>query len=567
MIFYSKWNYITILFSEHDEESVAAVENFEKFLESSNLCVANSVSVDNRLIKTTKKSASGTIAANVAVVFATARDFATFLRTVQSSSTSRTLYILTELSHDWKLHMPVKSESFYRIMYGSLSVQPVNKVTQDFIEFLTAIRPDNFPERWFIDVFEEYHKCRYERNEIPPGKKYDRVCTSADRFDVAEFGRMTKVGYLMSALESMLFGIDGAYRRYCPAQQGVCADFFKNLHSELANLAGKTQKETSFEILNYQRLGSESKYVSIGNFTTSGGLHLAKPIISYDVNDNVASSLPDSSCNPPLCRCRLEKDFFEIPVESDRHGGDDEVFLDEAMMQSGPKLVASSSGVVSLALHSWKQRTWSYIFLALTSVLLLSALAVLGIVAVKMCSRVIKGNQSLGISLLLGIIMMYGCAYFFIFDPSPALCRLRYFFHSFSYSICFGVMIAKATQLRNSETIGYDGYISYWNYWLLLCFIVGVQIALNLQWVLLHDPVSYNVIRNSGDEIVVQQCNWTVNEFLVSHIYVFILLFLVWLHFFAYFLQLFEESSGSIVVFEALSDSSELWEGFVKQNT
>jgi len=153
-------------------------------------------------------------------------------------------------------------------------------------------------------------------------------------------------------------------------------------------------------------------------------------------------------------------------------------------------------------------------------------LAVLGIVAVKMCSRVIKGNQSLGISLLLGIILMYGCAYFFIFDPSPVLCRLRYFFHSISYSICFGVMIAKATQLRNSETIGYDGFISYWNYWLLLCFIVGVQIALNLQWVVLHEPVSYNVIRNSGgDEIVVQQCNWSVHEFLVSHIYVIILLF------------------------------------------
>lgn len=53
--------------------------------------------------------------------------------------------------------------------------------------------------------------------------------------------------------------------------------------------------------------------------------------------------------------------------------------------------------------------------------------------------------------------------------------------HGFGYSLCFGVMIAKATQLRNAETLGFGNavHISFWNYWLLLFFIIGVQIALN----------------------------------------------------------------------------------------
>lgn len=53
--------------------------------------------------------------------------------------------------------------------------------------------------------------------------------------------------------------------------------------------------------------------------------------------------------------------------------------------------------------------------------------------------------------------------------------------HPMGYAFCFGVMIAKATQLKNAESLGFSDavHISYWNYWLLLLFIMGVQIALS----------------------------------------------------------------------------------------
>lgn len=50
-------------------------------------------------------------------------------------------------------------------------------------------------------------------------------------------------------------------------------------------------------------------------------------------------------------------------------------------------------------------------------------------------------------------------------------------------------MIAKATQLKNAESLGFSdtSHISYWNYWLLLLFIVGVQIALSSKYGLIFE--------------------------------------------------------------------------------
>lgn len=64
------------------------------------------------------------------------------------------------------------------------------------------------------------------------------------------------------------------------------------------------------------------------------------------------------------------------------------------------------------------------------------------------------------------------------------VCRLRVGLHSLGYVVCFGVIVAKATQLRNAETLGFgtSTHISYWNYWQLLFFIVGVQIALSSRY-------------------------------------------------------------------------------------
>ncbi|KHN75935.1 putative metabotropic glutamate receptor mgl-1 [Toxocara canis] len=172
----------------------------------------------------------------------------------------------------------------------------------------------------------------------------------------------------------------------------------------------------------------------------------------------------------------------------------------------------------------WRLQVSNYIFLVIITLLLMVALAVLVLVCVKLYMRVVKGNQSLGISLLVGIIMLYVTAYLFVFDPTDIVCRLRVTMHSMGYALCFGVMIAKATQLRNAETIGFSNaiHISYWNYWLLLFFILGVQIALSVRW-LAEQFMSSIVLDGSQMRML---CTFGVEEFLLSQAYVVVLLLL-----------------------------------------
>jgi 7 transmembrane sweet-taste receptor of 3 GCPR len=121
-----------------------------------------------------------------------------------------------------------------------------------------------------------------------------------------------------------------------------------------------------------------------------------------------------------------------------------------------------------------------------------------------MLFRIVKGNQSMGICLLVGILSLYATSYLFIWQPTidaqsssaqpPQwllgwICRWRVAAHALAHTLCFGVMIVKAVQLHNAEAMGgasaggMGGGLSYaMNYWLLYFFIVGVQVAVCAKW-------------------------------------------------------------------------------------
>lgn len=70
----------------------------------------------------------------------------------------------------------------------------------------------------------------------------------------------------------------------------------------------------------------------------------------------------------------------------------------------------------------WRLQSWNYAMTALITLLVLGAFGVLILAGIKLYLRVIKGNQSLGLSLLVGVIFLYITAYFFVFDPTDLVC-------------------------------------------------------------------------------------------------------------------------------------------------
>ncbi|KIH63816.1 7 transmembrane receptor [Ancylostoma duodenale] len=446
------WQFVTVALSEQDPESLAAFRNFERLALDRGVCLAEVVNiggvrVDNLPIGTTT---------NVTIVFATARDAAAYLA-LTLRSPRRVVHVMMGDAHDWYLHDPENRKHFQ----GIVSVQPKDILHPDFREWMETTTPLTLPENWFWSFIEDRWQCALtQKSKLTYGK----MCTGDETLDLNSLGRMTKAGYLSRGMERFLFAMDSVYRKLCPTQSGLCLEFYENGRQMILAQLKKTNVEDDVDIYEFLHVGNDDyAYRIIGNWSVSGGLRL------HSLYRSFFDGPVESKCQPPMCKCFLDGDFFQV--------------------------------FEHLSMGRWRQYTHNFVLLALITLLTTVAIAVLVLgeilrfslhpetalkrpyvpVLVKLYLRVVKGNQSLGISLLVGIITLYITAYFFVFDATDAVCRLRVVLHGFGYSLCFGVMIAKATQLRNAETLGFGTavHISFWNYWLLLFFIIGVQIALN----------------------------------------------------------------------------------------
>lgn len=64
---------------------------------------------------------------------------------------------------------------------------------------------------------------------------------------------MTRAGYLARGVERFLFSLDAIYRKICPAQNGLCPDFYTKGRKIVAEQLAKAKSEDDMEI--YQLVG------------------------------------------------------------------------------------------------------------------------------------------------------------------------------------------------------------------------------------------------------------------------------------------------------------------------
>lgn len=508
-----RWQFVTVALSEEDAESLVAFRHFERLALERGICLAEVLNIrgvraDNLPISTTT---------NVTIVFATAREASAYL-SLTLRSPLKVVHVMMGDAHDWYLHDTENRKHFQ----GIVSIQPKDVLHEDFREWARTTTPLTLPESWFWSYMEDRWQCALtQKSKLTYGK----MCTGDEQVDLNNLGRMTKAGYLSRGVERFLLIVDSVYKKLCPTQAGLCSDFYEDGRRMIMRQIEKTSVEDDIDIYEFLRIGNDQyTYRTIGNWSMNGGLHLHVLYHSF-FNGPV-----ESTCKPPMCKCFIDGDFFQQPLDSFLLKAED-IDTDRSTgsyVKKQPAFetekVAYRSVFEHLSLGKWRQDPYNFLLLASITILTFTAIAVLVLVLVKMYLRVVKGNQSLGISLLIGIIILFVTAYFFIFDATDLVCRLRLAMHGFGYSLCFGVMIAKATQLRNAETLGFGSsvHISFWNYWLLLFFIIGVQIALNTRW--MTEPfMSTIAVSDSRTEMV---CTMGREEFVLANIYVVILLFL-----------------------------------------
>ncbi|KDR13974.1 Metabotropic glutamate receptor 5 [Zootermopsis nevadensis] len=184
----------------------------------------------------------------------------------------------------------------------------------------------------------------------------------------------------------------------------------------------------------------------------------------------------------------------------------------------------SGVNVIRVTPESSITRPWATVMVAVAAVGTCITMFMLVYVLIKICDGTLAGNQSLGIVLLLGIMTLYVSIVLFVLPASEMRCILRAFLHPIAMSLCYGILIIKLMQLRSLVLLGLGGRISYINQYIILFFIVLVQVVINVQWFLANRP-QFRV-----DSEGIAYCFMPRTDFLLLHLYVTILVIIAFLY-------------------------------------
>ena len=188
--------------------------------------------------------------------------------------------------------------------------------------------------------------------------------------------------------------------------------------------------------------------------------------------------------------------------------------------------------------ESFIGRTWALVVVSVALFGICLSLWMLVYVFLKMCDGTLSGNQSMGVLLLLGVILLFGSAVPWLLPPSAMICAIRHFFHPLAFCLCFGLLLIKVMQLRSLVSVGLGGTIPQVNQLLSLFFIIMVQVVITTEWYVINMPlqtkVSYTIhpLTTAMVQVVsgYPECDVTEETFLLLHVYPGLLLLLTLLY-------------------------------------
>ncbi|XP_071033769.1 metabotropic glutamate receptor 3 [Parasteatoda tepidariorum] len=164
---------------------------------------------------------------------------------------------------------------------------------------------------------------------------------------------------------------------------------------------------------------------------------------------------------------------------------DDSPSVSPTSSEDVKRVKASSTRHIS----AWLARPWALSVLGVCGFLILATLYILVFLMVKACEGSLKKtNCCLAGTQLVALLCLYLAAALFTWKPSPLICGLRRLMPNVSLAFCYGCLLLKGMYLRAQNSLGLGGSVNRCNQILTLIFVVGVQIALEVQWWLVHPP-------------------------------------------------------------------------------
>ena len=154
---------------------------------------------------------------------------------------------------------------------------------------------------------------------------------------------------------------------------------------------------------------------------------------------------------------------------------------------------------------------WAVIILLFTCAGLICTISTMTIYIVYHNHTVVKSSsRELSAMLLIGLFLCYILPFFFLSQPSPAICAIRRFSVGFSFALCFSALLVKTNRLHRIFNKSPDQlktvpkFISPKSQVVIVLILLLIQVAIATIWLAVQHPGVKHVFRGKTTEL---QCS------------------------------------------------------------
>ena len=528
------WRYIIVLHSD-DLYGVGGRDAFRDELEGRNLsvsCIAAEIelrdSPPNYEEAVDEMNQDWVKNASVVLLFGHMENAVGVLGTIRERVTEDPLFPLQNLtwlaSDSWGDNLPPE---YHPLARGMLSTVPQFSSIQAFDDYFTALDPRNNTENpWFDEYWESVFNCNLGLSPDLPDCDVDNQTLT-----MSSYSQFSLVPLVVDAVYAFAHGVQSLIDTKCP-NGDLCSDILIDGTINGSLLRDRLQKVTfpslsrssvefdengdvagNYSILNLQE-ESDGQFVfnRVGAWDVRRGLEISERDIEWVSGDG---STPESICSQPCNTGEIRLSVFNQPsccftcTECPRTSG---IIIEDTtceLCELGKSPDANQTTCINntIIFLEW-DNPWSIVLITLTCIGVVLTLVVGVILLVHIQHEFIKASsRELSAILLGGILFCYVVPFFYIAQPSPAICGLRRLLLGLSFTIMYAALLVKTNRIhrifnRSSKMSTKQlRLINPASQVLFTAILVSVQVVISVIWLAVEPPDTQEILGRETNEL------------------------------------------------------------------
>ncbi|XP_066253321.1 metabotropic glutamate receptor 2 isoform X2 [Euwallacea similis] len=524
------WSYISIIYEESNY-GIKAFEVLEDLLAKNKICIAvkeklvkdsgvANISVYDNIVQKlqTQPRARGCI------IFGSDQEVAELMKAVRRCNATGHF---TWIGSDGWSARSVVTENNEAEIEGTLSVQPQANPVKGFKEYFLSLSVENNSRNpWFIEFWEHQFKCRVPNSPPTPYNDF-RACFGNETLTEENTRFEDQLQFVSDAVMAFAYAIRDLHAHVC-RKPGLCeamkptkgSELLKYLHNvSFTGLSGDKfhfdengDGPARYNIIHYKQV-SQGKYqwVRVGEYL-EGILNLDDNQIQFKLGE---SKRPESVCSLPCAEGQamkyVEKESccwhcfncsqYQIRAPDDLTQciscpmGELPNFQHIKCIPIPEEYMQADSG-------------WAIGAMAFSSTGVLITLFVFGVFIKHNTTPVVRASgRELSYTLLAGIMMCYSVTYALILKPTDIVCGVQRFGTGFCFTVVYAALLTKTNRISRIFKAGKHSakrpnFISPRSQLIICTGLVGVQVLINVIWMIISPPRAIHHYRTREDNLL-----------------------------------------------------------------